>query len=605
MMMFLIGSSALAQNTMINQQPCIFGFTELGCNATSVKITDLTVTERQKYWNLGLWFTALFGKEWLVREIMRENSLFSLHLCNNAVSDFFALFYKQFGRMIGLGGLMGFIKYSSVSYNALLRKQETQKLLRSYLTSHQFYDALFNSDINDTDHRVSTDVMGMVDAKVKMMNNGLMLPFLIIFYSYTVWKEMTLLGLFGIYGFFIVSAVFIRLVMAPVSTVLQQKEEAEAEYRYLVSCNYNRISHSLVLNNGEQIAFGNGEQHEYDQLSHFLNRILNIQKNLSIKQGYLEAATSFFANFGGILTYLILSVSFFAGNYDSLSTLEKASKISTNAFYAMYLIQCLTNVIELSDQYTQYIAHKTRIKKLSDYLAKQVQASHSNIQNDSLEDNVLLSIHNLTISTPEKKLLVSNLSFKVEKGKHCFITGSNGSGKTSFARVLSNLWLPSNGSIVMNTNVSPRPTSMFLPQKPFIADGSLLDVVAYPFWYSSLNETLQANVHNLLNFIKTQVNFTSLESHFSNPEKEYSSSQYSQLSPGEMQKLSFLRILFWKPLLAVFDESTSSMDRDSAIRLYSIVDMFDITIISISHQEYLKPFHAQVIDLDNPEPGKN
>lgn len=355
------------------------------------------------------------------------------------------------------------------------------------------------------------------------------------------------------------------------------------------------------MNNGEQIAFGNGEQHEYDQLSHFLNRILNIQKKLSIKQGYLEAANSFFANFGGILTYLILSVSFFAGQFDSLTILEKANKISTNAFYAMYLIQCLTNVIELSDQYAQYHAHKTRIKKLSDYLAKQVQIGHSNIENIPLENNVLLSVHNLTISTPEQKLLISNLSFKVEKGKHCFITGKNGSGKTSFARVLSNLWLPSSGSIVMNTNISPRPTSMFLPQKPFIAGGSLLDIVTYPFWYSSLNETLQASAHNLLNFIKRQVNFTTLESHFEDPEREYTSSEYSQLSPGEMQKLSFLRILFWKPLLAVFDESTSSMDRDSALQLYSIVDMFDITIISISHQDYLKQYHAQVIDLDAPD----
>lgn len=352
------------------------------------------------------------------------------------------------------------------------------------------------------------------------------------------------------------------------------------------------------MNNGEQIAFGNGEQHEYDQLSNIFNRILSIQKQLSIKQGYLEAATSFFANFGGILTYLILSLSFFAGKYDSLSGPEKIAIISRNAFFAMYLISCLTNVIELADEYARYLSHKTRIQKLSDYLAKQVQTPDSSILKESLDGEILLSVRNLTISTPEKKILISNLSFDLIKGKHCLITGNNGRGKTSFARTLSNLWSPTNGSIIMNTNVSPRPTSMFLPQKPFLASGSLLDIVTYPFWYSSLNDLQQQSAHNLLKFIKTRVNFTSLDSYFDDPYKEYSSSQYSHLSSGEIQKLSFLHILFWKPLIAVLDESTSSMDRESAQRLYSIVDMFDITMISISHENDLK-MHSQFINLDD------
>jgi ABC-type uncharacterized transport system fused permease/ATPase subunit len=218
-------------NNHVIEYPCVSGLSELGCNATAVKITDLSVPEAQKHWNLGLWFAALFGKEMLVYGLMSDNSLFSLHLCNKAVAEFFRLFYKQFGRMIGIGGLMGFTKYASISHNALLRKEETRKLLQSYLTSHRFYDALFNSDIYDTDHRVSTDVLEMVDAKINMMNKGLMLPFLIIYYTYTVWKEMTLLGLLGIYGFFLISVVFIRMLMLPVNTVLQKKEEAEAEYR--------------------------------------------------------------------------------------------------------------------------------------------------------------------------------------------------------------------------------------------------------------------------------------------------------------------------------------------------------------------------------------
>jgi ABC-type uncharacterized transport system fused permease/ATPase subunit len=308
--------------------------------------------------------------------------------------------------------------------------------------------------------------------------------------------------------------------------------------------------HTLILNNVEEISFAEGEQHEYDQLSKFFNKIIYVQKKVGLNQAYLEGATSFFSHFGAILTYLILSLSFFSGRHSGLSGAESSALIGKNAFFAMYLISCLTNILELADDYAKYSAHKTRIQKMSDYLGQRVMLSQSNIQYEPRGNDVLLTVSNLTIATPQNVILASNISFSVRKGEHCYIMGSNGVGKTSFARILSNLWLPNKGSISMINNPSSRPTSMFLPQKPFIATGSLLDTVTYPFWYSSLNETLQTSAQNLLLFIKSQVNFTSLKSHFDDPFREYTSMQYGQLSLGEAQKLSFLRILFWKPLLA-------------------------------------------------------
>jgi ABC-type uncharacterized transport system fused permease/ATPase subunit len=200
-------------------------------NVTNDPTTDLIILKNQRYWNIGLWFSALFGKEILIYSLMSQNSMFVMHLCNQAVSQFFTLFYLQLSRMMGIAALSGFIKYISVSHNGLLRKESTKILLESYMKHHAFYDAIFNSDIQDADHRVSSDVQGMTDAKIDMMNKGLMLPFLIMYYSFEVWKEMSILGLVGIYGFFIVSSIFIRMLMIPVSRVLQEKEEAEGQYR--------------------------------------------------------------------------------------------------------------------------------------------------------------------------------------------------------------------------------------------------------------------------------------------------------------------------------------------------------------------------------------
>ena len=65
----------------------------------------------------------------------------------------------------------------------------------------------------------------------------------------------------------------------------------------------------------------------------------------------------------------------------------------------------------------KYLAHKTIIKQFSDYLAKSVQVNDSNIDFKPSENQILLSVRNLTISTPDKRLLVSNLSFAVKDSR--------------------------------------------------------------------------------------------------------------------------------------------------------------------------------------------
>ena len=69
------------------------------------------------------------------------------------------------------------------------------------------------------------------------------------------------------------------------------------------------------------------------------------------------------------------------------------------------------------------------------------------------------------------------------------------------------------------------------------------------------------------------------------------------LSPGEAQRVSFLRLFFHKPSLAFLDEATSALSADVEMRLYERCAKLGITCVSVGHRESLKGFHKMLLTL--------
>ncbi|KAJ2036712.1 hypothetical protein GGI08_008579, partial [Coemansia sp. S2] len=69
------------------------------------------------------------------------------------------------------------------------------------------------------------------------------------------------------------------------------------------------------------------------------------------------------------------------------------------------------------------------------------------------------------------------------------------------------------------------------------------------------------------------------------------------LSPGEQQKISAARVLFWRPRFAILDECTSALDAAAEASVYQALVDAGITLVSVSHRQSLFKYHHMRLDL--------
>jgi len=186
-----------------------------------------------------------------------------------------------------------------------------------------------------------------------------------------------------------------------------------------------------------------------------------------------------------------------------------------------------------------------------------------------------------------EKFALNNVNIKIENGEHLAIVGRNGSGKTTFIKLLCRLYDVTDGEILINgTNIKEYTKESIM---------NLYSVVFQDFKIFSvpLAQNISANgeydMHKLFDALD-KANIKDRVIKMGNNEKSYLYKDLDksgvEISGGEAQKLALARALYKDAPIVILDEPTAALDPIAESNIYSRFNSFvkNKTAIYISHR---------------------
>ncbi|XP_002155885.1 lysosomal cobalamin transporter ABCD4 [Hydra vulgaris] len=461
----------------------------------------------------------------------------------------------------------------------------TKDVHKSYLNQETFYRINFEGFVDNIDQRITQDVdkfclqLSSISAKLVIS------PFTIIYYSVKCYEVSGYTGLLAIYGYFIIGSLLNKFIMSSIVNLIFQQEKLEGDFRY---------KHTELRSFFESIALMKSVDKERKNVNVYFHKLISTQTSIANVRILLDFSTNIFDYLGAVLSYIIISFAILTGKYDSLKPFELSSLIAKNAFISMYLINCFSTLIDLSSNAAEIFGYAHRIGQLIEQLNTYKCTSISDLSLQPLDNaDILYELQGVTFSAPNSsKTLVSNLSIVINKNENILIMGNTGVGKSSLLRVISGLWELTDGRIVSYLCESD---VLFLPQKPFLTNGSILDLVIYP--HSNIKMSSTSKVIDRVYDALKKVGLLEIVDRLGNIHVESSNRWCDIISPGEVQRLNFARLFYHKPKLAVVDEISGALSIHEEENLYRYCQQLGITLLSVGHNASLKQFHHKCLTL--------
>jgi len=258
--------------------------------------------------------------------------------------------------------------------------------------------------------------------------------------------------------------------------------------------------------------------------------------------------------------------------------------------YFSMMINSIRYFFNIGKSYQEALVSYDRIINI----LNQKTETNGSVQIDKIDK---IDIQNLSFSYGEKEI-IKNLNMTFTKGKIYGIKGGNGTGKTTLINLLLGLYIDEKKGVVLYNGIDISKLDMKKIRRNLIGVSEQEPVMLN----STIDQNLTLSREPLNNYkLEKYIKLLHLEQCINKNGLDFVINDNSNISGGEKQKLSIIRVLLKEPDIMVFDEPTSALDMKSAkcFSDYLLKVRDNRIIIIITHESQLMEICDVIYNLDD------
>ena len=433
--------------------------------------------------------------------------------------------------------LLSFLRMGLRSYAIAYINGAMQRTLFTHLqgVSYSFYKKEEGGDLIQTCTRDVDVLRRFMIGDVGNFNYSLWMVLFVSIILFSLSYELALACL-GLLPFMILYSFFL---MKKVRKLYRLADDSEGKMTERI--NENLASVRLVR------AFGT-EQKEIEQFEHYLKDYEEKFTSWRRWSSFFFASSDIFA-FGS--NALALGVGIFLAYLGKINS----STIVISFLFVNMIVwpvrQCATSLSNMG----QYLASSDRLRKILDApFEDRVSGITSEIKGDILFEDV-------SFSYDQQTPILSHLSFHIKEGSTVAIMGKTGSGKSTLSLLLTRLYEPTEGRILLDG----KPLSSY--QISYLRK-EIVPVLQEPFLFS---KSVEENIHLARKEASEEelyqaAKIASIDDTIRSFQEGYQTQvgeKGMSLSGGQKQRVAMARTLLTKAKVYIFDDSLSAVDTET------------------------------------------
>jgi ATP-binding cassette subfamily B protein len=286
-----------------------------------------------------------------------------------------------------------------------------------------------------------------------------------------------------------------------------------------------------------------------------------------------------------------------------------SKKISVSSLVSIFILNytILGSLMMMYNDAKEFMSIKSHLELIQKFFDELPTSDNSNAKNTKLgrPENVDIRLQNVLYyhKGSEDKPIYKDLNLRIYPKQRIAIMGSIGSGKSTFAKLITRLQTYQGGKIFVN-NVpledididELRETIVYIPQHPKLFNRTLWQNISYGLPTEGPNKITPEAIYTFLH----QMELYELESVFRERMDKEVGKQGSNLSGGQRQMVWLIRAILRNCPVIILDEPTSSLDPVSKKQVKKMIDILgkNRTLIMITHDEDLVTGMDRLIRFD-------